>query len=147
MRLLIQRVSSAQVSVEDHVVGSIGHGLMVLVGIHIDDQESDIIKGVQKLIGLRIFEDEEGKMNLDIKQTGGEILLVSQFTLYGNMTKGNRPSFIDAAPGPVALPLFNQFVTLVRNEGNIPVQTGQFGANMQVKLVNEGPVTLLWESR
>lgn len=146
MRLLIQRVLNAKVTVNDETIGEIGHGLLVFVGIHATDNQIVIQKAVQKLAGIRLFSDEEGKMNRSVAEVGGKYLLVSQFTLYGNMQKGNRPSFTQAAPGHVAEPLFNELVSTLKRETGIEVATGRFGADMKVALCNDGPVTLWWEN-
>lgn len=145
MRLVIQRVSQAQVIVEGKICGSIQRGLLVLMGIHQDDQSKEVKWLIQKLIHLRIFADDQGKMNLSIKDIQGEVLVVSQFTLYGNCLNGRRPDFIQSAPPGIALPLYHQFIEELKQE--IPVvQTGQFGAYMQVSLINDGPVTFILES-
>lgn len=142
MRLVIQRVSSASVEVDGVTVGKIGKGLLVLLGIHKTDTEAQISRLVNKLLHLRIFEDELDKMNLSVKDVGGEVLVISQFTLYGNSAKGRRPDFLESAPGGVAEPLYRQFAAEVSKElGH--VQMGVFGAFMKVSLVNDGPVTLI----
>lgn len=142
MRAVVQRVSQASVRVDGQIVGQIGPGLLVLLGItHTDDAA----KGkwlAEKLAGLRIFPDEEGKMNRDLTDAGGSMLIVSQFTLYGDCQKGRRPSFIGAAPPEIAVPLYEDFINEVKMLG-IPVATGRFGAMMQVELINDGPVTLI----
>ncbi|MDI6812055.1 MAG: D-aminoacyl-tRNA deacylase [Desulfitobacteriaceae bacterium] len=145
MRAVVQRVKRASVRVNDVLVGEIGHGLLVFLGVGGEDGESDLAWIVEKIAGLRIFEDEEGKMNLSVEDVGGEILLVSQFTLYGDCRKGKRPSFSSAAPPDMAKELFDQAVALVKQRG-IPVATGIFQADMAVELVNDGPVTLLLDS-
>lgn len=145
MRAVIQRVSRAFVSVAGHVVGSINRGLLILLGVTHDDEAEDAGRLVEKIVSLRIFEDAEGKMNLGLTEVNGAILVVSQFTLYGDCRKGRRPSFVAAAPAEKAIPLYDQFVRAVRELG-VEVQTGQFGALMQVELVNDGPVTLILES-
>ncbi len=145
MRAVIQRVSRAEVTVDGVSVGRIGRGLCVLVGVATGDTEEDARTLADKTVGLRIFEDEAGKMNLDVKQVGGALLCVSQFTLLGDARKGRRPSFTDAmAPEPAA-ELFARFVGFCRVA--VPVETGRFRASMLVELVNEGPVTLLLDSR
>lgn len=146
MRLLIQRVQEAQVSIQKQLYSQIGPGLLVLLGIHKEDNDSQIKWLVNKLVHLRIFGDEEGKMNRSVKDIGGQILLVSQFTLYGNCLNGRRPDFIQAAPPPIAQPLYQQFIEQLNLEMNQPIQTGLFGAEMQISLVNDGPVTFLLES-
>jgi D-tyrosyl-tRNA(Tyr) deacylase len=143
MRLVVQRVSEAKVTIDGQIAGAIQQGLLVLLGIHKEDKAEDIPWFINKLINLRIFSDEQGKLNLSIKDIKGQILLVSQFTLYGNCLNGRRPDFIQAAPPAIALPLYHQFIKELSQE--VDVQTGRFGAAMQVALVNEGPVTLIIE--
>lgn len=144
MRVVIQRVSRASVTVAGRVTGSIGRGLLVLVGFAPPDGASQVEWMADKLVGLRIFSDEAGKMNLDLAAVGGAVLVVSQFTLYGDASKGRRPSFIGAAPPDVAIPLYQSFIAALRAKG-LPVETGEFGAMMDVELVNDGPVTLILE--
>lgn len=144
MRLLLQRVRQARVRVDGRTVGEIGGGILVLLGIASTDTERELTWCVDKLIHLRIFPDEEGKMNLSLKESGGSILLVSQFTLYGDLRRGRRPGFSAAAPPEIAEPLYLRFAEALRREA-IPVETGIFGAMMDVELINEGPVTLLLE--
>ena len=146
MRVVLQRVSHASVTVEEKVIGQIQRGFLLLVGVTHDDAMEDMEYLVRKIIQMRIFEDEEGKLNRSIQDVGGEILSVSQFTLYADTKKGNRPSFSKAAPGDVALEMFEQFNGLLRDTG-IPVETGQFGADMKVELLNDGPVTILLDSK
>ncbi len=146
MRAVVQRVSSACVTVAGELTGQIGLGFLVLLGIGADDGPDDLDYLVQKVIGLRVFEDAAGKMNLSLAEVGGAMLVVSQFTLYGDCRKGRRPSFIEAAHPDVAEPLYKRFVAEVRGQG-IAVATGTFQAEMQVSLVNDGPVTLLLDSR
>lgn len=146
MRAVVQKVSSSKVTVDGEVVGQINQGLMVLLGVTHDDTSKDVEYMVDKVTNLRIFEDEEGKMNLSLKDVGGEILAVSQFTLYGDARRGRRPSFSDAARPEVANPLYEEFIEKVKNQG-IKVGTGKFGAHMMVDLTNDGPVTILLESR
>ena len=145
MRALVQRVSRAQVRVGDRVTGSIARGLLILVGFTHSDGEEHLAWMADKLVGLRIFGDAEQKMNLAVADVHGAVLVVSQFTLYGNADKGRRPSFIDAAPPEQAVPLYERFVALLRERG-VPTETGEFGAMMDVELVNDGPVTL-WIER
>lgn len=145
MRILIQRVKEAHVDVDGQTVGKIGKGLLVFFGLHKEDQENSIPWFVNKLIGLRIFEDDQGKMNLSVKDVDGEILVVSQFTLYGNCMNGRRPDFISTMRGEEAEKLYNKFVKEVRSVFG-SVQTGEFGANMQVHLINDGPVTFMVEN-
>ena len=146
MRAVLQRVSSASVEVEGTVVSKIAGGFLALVGVARDDVEADAELIAGKIAGLRIFMDDAGAMNLSLADVGGSVLAVSQFTLYGDSRKGRRPSFIEAAAGPAAQPLFDRAVELMRREG-LMVETGIFGANMRVSLVNEGPVTILLDSR
>jgi D-tyrosyl-tRNA(Tyr) deacylase len=146
MRAVIQRVKSAQVFVDDRLTGKIGNGLLVFVGVGKGDNESDISYVVSKLPDLRIFEDASGKFNLSLKDVNGEILLVSQFTLYGDCKKGRRPSFTEAEEPTGAKNLYEQLITKLRGQG-IRVQTGEFQAKMEVHLINDGPVTLLLDSR
>lgn len=146
MRAVVQRVTRACVRVEGEVVGEIGGGLLVLLGIAPDDTERDVEYLVEKIVQLRIFEDAEAKMNLSLVETGGALLVVSQFTLYGDVRRGRRPSWIDAAPPEVAEPLYESFVIAARKFIK-EVATGSFRRMMQVELVNDGPVTLLLDSR
>lgn len=146
MRACVQRVSEAQVEVDDEVVGQIGGGLLVLLGVAADDTEADALQMADKIVGLRIFEDEAGKMNRSLADVGGGLLAVSQFTLLGDCRKGRRPSFVAAAPPETAERLYEQFVEAVRSVG-IEVATGRFRQHMHVSLVNDGPVTLLLDSR
>lgn len=146
MRVVVQRAKHARVIVEGQVTGQIEKGLMLLVGITHEDTISDLEYCAKKIANMRIFEDEEGKMNLSIKDVGGDILSVSQFTLYGETRKGNRPSFIQAARPEVAKPLYDQFNDLLRAEYQLKVETGIFGAMMDVEFTNDGPVTLIVES-
>jgi D-aminoacyl-tRNA deacylase len=145
MRVLLQRASRAHVSVESAVVGRIGRGLVLFVGFTHGDAEEQLVWMADKIVGLRIFPDDEDKMNRSIVDVAGAVLVISQFTLYGDASKGRRPSFIDAARPDVAVPLYERFIELLR-ERNVPVETGAFGAAMQVELVNDGPVTL-WLDR
>jgi D-aminoacyl-tRNA deacylase len=144
VRLILQRVSSARVRVDDRIAGEIGHGLVLLVGFTHDDTVEQLTWMAEKVVGLRIFRDDDGKMNRSLDEVGGAALVVSQFTLYGDAQKGRRPSFIDAARPEVAIPLYDRFVLELRARG-VTVQTGKFGAMMQVELVNDGPVTLFLE--
>ncbi|HAA76659.1 TPA: D-tyrosyl-tRNA(Tyr) deacylase [Candidatus Latescibacteria bacterium] len=145
MRALLQRVSRAGVSVNGASARSIGPGLVILLGIAVGDTPEDLNYLVRKTVDLRIFNDDEGKMNRSLLDTGGEALIVSQFTLYGDARKGRRPSYTDAARPEEAIPLYEAFVEAVREQG-IDVQTGEFGADMQVEIHNDGPVTLILES-
>ncbi len=146
MRAIVQRVLSASVRVEGESISSIGPGLLVLAAVGKGDTESDISMMANKLCDLRIFEDSDGKMNLNVSQIGGAILLVSQFTLYGDVRKGNRPSFDGAELPAEAQRLFEQLVSKVR-ERELPVSTGKFRAHMEVSLINDGPVTILLDSK
>ena len=146
MKVVLQRVAHASVTVDEKVIGKIQRGFLLLVGVTHDDVIEDMEYLVRKIVQMRIFEDEEGKLNRSIQDIGGEILSVSQFTLYADTKKGNRPSFSKAAPGDVALEMFEQFNGLLRETG-IPVETGQFGADMKVELLNDGPVTILLDSK
>ncbi|GGF90848.1 D-aminoacyl-tRNA deacylase [Paenibacillus aceti] len=145
MKVVVQRCKAASVTVDDEVIGSIGQGLMLLVGITHDDTEKEAAYLAEKIAGLRIFEDEAGKMNLSVTDVGGSILSVSQFTLYGDCRKGKRPSFIAAARPEQAEPLYDRFNEMLREKG-LTVETGQFGALMDVALTNWGPVTLVLDS-
>lgn len=147
MRLLIQRVERAQVSISGQVRSAIGKGLMVLVGIEQADTEEDIAWLTGKLLRLRIFDDQAGVMNLDIQQIEGQIMIVSQFTLHASTKKGNRPSYIRAAAEAVSRPMYEKFVASVEQALGKKVATGEFGADMQVELVNDGPVTIWIDSR
>ena len=142
MRVVVQRVRRARVTVGDEVVGEIGQGLLVLLGVTHGDTIDNARWLAEKTVGLRIFADDEGKMNRSVADVGGGVLVVSQFTLYGDCSKGKRPSFITAAPPEIAIPLYESFVDAVRALG-IPVATGRFGAMMDVELINDGPVTLI----
>src|SRR5262245_49926790 len=144
MRAVVQRVSRAKVTVDGKTVGEIGRGLLVLLGIAPEDTIDQVRWLADKVVGLRIFRDDEGKMNRDVSEVGGGVLVVSQFTLYGDCSKGKRPSFIAAAKPEIAIPLYEAFINAVKALG-VPVAAGQFGADMSVELVNEGPVTLIVE--
>jgi D-tyrosyl-tRNA(Tyr) deacylase len=147
MRTLIQRVLQASVSIQGEPRSSIGPGLLVLVGIENSDGEEDIQWLCNKITGLRIFDDSSGTMNLSVKEVGGEILVVSQFTLHARVKKGNRPSYIDAAPPEVSIPLYEKFISQMNRDLGKPVQTGIFGAMMDISLVNSGPVTIWIDSK
>lgn len=144
MRLLLQRVSRAEVRVDGRVTGAIGAGFLLLVGFTHTDAEAHLAWMADKIVGLRLFGDADGKMNLSLGDVDGAVLVVSQFTLYGDAQKGRRPSFIDAARPEQAIPLYERFVALLRERG-LRVETGEFGAMMDVELVNDGPVTLWLE--
>ena len=147
MRAVVQRVRSARVLVDGGPVGAIGPGLLVLVGVATEDGPADVQFIAAKVRDLRIFEDADGKMNRSVGEAGGAILVVSQFTLYGDCRKGRRPSFDAAAPPPLARALYEEAVRQLRETAGVPVETGAFQAHMQVELVNDGPVTLLLDSR
>lgn len=144
MRVLLQRVSRAEVRVDERTTGRIGRGYLLLVGLTHGDDEARLSWMADKVAGLRLFADGEGKMNLALADVGGAVLVVSQFTLYGDAAKGRRPSFIDAARPEEAIPLYERFIALLRSHGLL-VETGEFGAMMQVDLINDGPVTLWLE--
>jgi D-tyrosyl-tRNA(Tyr) deacylase len=146
MRAVLQRVTRACVRVEGETVGEIGPGLVVLLGVARDDEERDALYLVEKVLNLRIFEDAEGRMNHSLSESGGALLAVSQFTLYGDARKGRRPSWFDAAPPELARPLYEFFVAEARARG-ARVETGSFQAMMEVELINDGPVTILLDSR
>jgi D-tyrosyl-tRNA(Tyr) deacylase len=146
MRAVVQRVSRAEVRVGGESTGRIGRGLLVLVAAGNDDGDADIAYTVDKIVNLRIFPDDAGNMNLALKDVGGALLIVSQFTLYGDCRKGRRPSFIAAMPPEPAEKMYEQFVAAARQSG-VPVETGRFRAMMDVELVNDGPVTLLIDSK
>ena len=147
MRLLIQRVREASVTIEGEVRSKIGQGLLVLVGIEEADGDEDIEWLAGKLLRLRIFDDEQGVMNLDVQQVGGELLIISQFTLFASTRKGNRPSYIRSAGEAISRPLYDRFVRRVEELAGRKVGTGEFGADMQVALINDGPVTIWIDSR
>lgn len=147
MRILVQRVRRASVEIGGERFSEIGAGLLVLVGVGPDDTQEDVEYLAGKLVRLRIFDDEAGVMNLDVRQTGGRVLAVSQFTLMASTRKGNRPSYVGAAPEAVSKPLYEAFVRCVGELLGQPVATGRFGADMQVALVNDGPVTIWMDSK
>ena len=147
MRLLIQRVSRASVNIDNKTYSEIGKGLLVLVGIEEADTQEDIDWLTGKLLRLRIFDDEQGVMNLDVNQIDGQIMVVSQFTLHASTKKGNRPSYFRAAPEAISRPMYERFVETVEQASGNKVATGVFGADMKVKLVNDGPVTIWIDSR
>ena len=146
MRAVIQRVASASVTVGGEVVGQIAKGFLVLLGVSESDTQDDVVYMAQKIVGLRVFEDSDGKMNLGLQDVAGSMLVVSQFTLLGDCRKGRRPSFVAAARPEIAKRLYETFVAEVRGQG-VPVETGRFQQHMYVALVNDGPVTLLLDSR
>jgi D-aminoacyl-tRNA deacylase len=145
MRVVLQRVTRAEVRVEGAVTGSIGAGFVLLAGFRRDDDEAILDWMADKVLGLRLFSDADGRFNLSLDDVAGRVLVVSQFTLYGDVRKGRRPSFIDAAPPEIAMPLYQRFVALLRERAPGRVETGEFGAMMEVDLVNDGPVTLVLE--
>ena len=145
MRAVVQRVSEASVSIDGEVVSSIGRGFLVLLGVHTSDEKADADYIIKKITGLRVFEDSEGKMNLPLKSVDGELLIVSQFTLYGDARHGNRPAFIEAALPDKAIPLYGYVVEKLGE--SFRVATGVFGADMKVSLINDGPVTILLDSK
>ena len=146
MKIIVQRCSRAEVRIEGEVVGNIGKGFVLLVGVTHNDTQKDADFLAKKVAGMRIFEDAEGKMNLSLNEVNGEILSISQFTLYGNAHKGNRPSFIEAARPEVAEPLYDYFNQVLREQYGLHVETGRFGTYMQVDFVNDGPVTIIVDS-
>lgn len=147
MRAVIQRVKYASVAIEGSVVGEIEHGLLILLGVEAADSAEDIEWLAGKISRLRVFDDEQGVMNLDITQVGGRALVVSQFTLYASTKKGNRPSYIRSAPEPVSRPMYNQFVARLEEMLQTKVECGVFGADMQVSLLNDGPVTICIDTK
>jgi len=147
MRIILQRVQEATVSVEGKEKASIQQGLVLLLGIMPEDGQEDIDWLCRKVLGMRIFSDEAGKMNLSVKDVDGEIIVVSQFTLYANIKKGTRPSFVRAAPPKIAIPLYEKFVQQIEEQFGKKVGTGEFGAHMNIELNNDGPVTIIMDSR
>lgn len=145
MRVVLQRIARAEVRVGGEVVGRARRGHLLLVGFTSEDEHEDVTWMADKIVGLRVFPDDEGKMNLSLEDIGGDLLVVSQFTLYGDARKGRRPSFIHAADPSIAIPLYERFVTELRARCTGSVETGEFGAAMEVDLVNDGPVTLVLE--
>lgn len=147
MRVVIQRVQSASVSINKSIFSSIDKGLLILVGVEETDTPEDIVWLCKKIIDIRIFPDESGKLNLSVKEAGGAILVVSQFTLHASTKKGNRPSFIKAAKPEVAIPLYEEFISVLSALAPKDIKTGVFGADMQVALINDGPVTIYIDSK
>ncbi|MBM6992221.1 MAG: D-tyrosyl-tRNA(Tyr) deacylase [Prevotella sp.] len=147
MKIVIQRVSRASVTIEGKVKSSIQNGYLILLGIGEDDTEDDIQWLVKKVVGLRVFDDENGVMNLSIQDVGGDIIVVSQFTLMASYKKGNRPSWIKAAPHHISIPLYERFCEALSKEMGKPVGTGEFGADMKVDLLNDGPVTICMDTK
>jgi D-tyrosyl-tRNA(Tyr) deacylase len=147
MRVVIQRVSKASVSIANEKISEIGKGLLILAGFEAEDNEEDLDWVAGKIVSMRIFADETGKMNLSVLENKGEIMIISQFTLHAMTKKGNRPSFIRAARPETAIPLYEKFIQLVESKINIRVKTGNFGADMKVNLTNDGPVTIVMDSK
>jgi D-tyrosyl-tRNA(Tyr) deacylase len=147
MRVVIQRAKNASVTIDGVIHGEISHGLVVLIGIEHEDNQSDADWLVGKITNLRIFSDEEGKMNLSIQDVVGQFLIISQFTLHASTKKGNRPSYIQAARPETAIPLYEYFIEQLKAESKLIVETGKFGADMQVQLINDGPVTIWMDSK
>lgn len=147
MRLVIQRVKHASVEIENKIKGRINHGLLILLGITHDDTIEDLNWLSQKLVNLRIFNDENGVMNKSLIDVNGDILLISQFTLYAQTQKGNRPSYINAAKAEIAIPLYEQMILKLQRDLNKEIQAGEFGADMKVELLNDGPVTIIMDSK
>lgn len=147
MKLLLQRVLDASVTIDNQIKGAIRSGLLILAGIEAEDNLDDIQWLVRKTANLRIFNDQQGVMNLSIQDVDGDVLLISQFTLHASTKKGNRPSYIKAAKPDLAIPLYRQLIEVFENELGKPIQTGEFGADMKVSLVNDGPVTIMIDSK
>lgn len=147
MKVVIQRVTEASVTIDGQVKGTIGKGLLLLIGIGQEDTAADVSWAVRKITAMRIFSDADDKMNLSVKDINGEVLAISQFTLFADTKKGNRPSFVKAAPPTVANELYKQFLVLIEQELGKPIQSGSFGADMKVRLLNDGPVTILLDSK
>ncbi|MFN7686955.1 MAG: D-aminoacyl-tRNA deacylase [Sphingobacteriales bacterium] len=147
MRAVIQRVKEASVTVDDTITGSVGQGLLIFLGIEDADNEEDILWLSGKIVNLRIFDDSDGVMNLSVKDTGGDILLVSQFTLHASTRKGNRPSYIRASKPEIAIPLYEKMIRQLETDLGKKIQTGEFGAEMQVRLLNNGPVTITIDTK
>ena len=147
MRVVIQRVSKASVKINSNEICNINNGLLILLGIELKDSDEDIVWLTKKIINLRIFSDENGKMNHSVTDVSGEIIVVSQFTLHAKTKKGNRPSYINAAKPELAIPLYEKFTDFLRKESDLNVYTGKFGADMKVSLINDGPVTIILDSK
>lgn len=147
MRVVIQRVTEASVMVDGNITGSIKYGLLVLQGIEDNDTAEDVVWLSNKICNLRIFNDEEGVMNKSLQEVGGDVLLVSQFTLFASTKKGNRPSYIKASKPPIAIPLYEAMIQQLQKDLGKPIQTGIFGADMKVSLLNDGPVTIIIDSK
>jgi len=147
MRAVIQRVSESNVTIDGKLFSSIGTGLMILIGVEVDDVKEDAEWLCRKIVNMRIFPDEKDVMNLSVKDINGEVLVISQFTLHADASKGNRPSYIRAARPETAIPLYDYFIELMKTEVSNKVQTGSFGADMKVSLINDGPVTIIIDSK
>jgi len=147
MRIVIQRVQKASVTIDGQVKAAIGQGYLILLGICEEDTAEDVEWLVRKVVGLRVFDDDNGVMNLSIMDIGGEALVVSQFTLFASYKKGNRPSWLRAAPHPISIPLYEQFCRRLSEAMNKPIATGEFGADMKVELLNDGPVTICMDTK
>ena len=147
MRVVVQRVSQSSVIIESDIVSSISKGLLILLGVENNDTLDDVNWLIRKIINLRIFTDIDGKMNNSILDIKGDIIVVSQFTLHAKTKKGNRPSYVNAAPPKIAIPLYENFVQVLKNESKLNVLTGEFGAHMKVSLINDGPVTIIIDSK
>lgn len=147
MRVVIQRVAHASVTIDNHIYSEIGKGLLVLLGIELTDNDEDIEWLCGKIVRLRLFDDEGGVMNLSVQEIQGEVLVVSQFTLHAKTKKGNRPSYIQAAPPEIAIPIYNKFIQRMESELSKKIATGEFGAMMQISLINDGPVTIVIDSK
>ena len=147
MRVVVQRVSQSSVIIESDIVSSISKGLLILLGVENNDTLDDVNWLIRKIINLRIFTDIDGKMNNSIVDIKGDIIVVSQFTLHAKTKKGNRPSYINAAPPKIAIPLYENFVKILKNESKLNILTGKFGADMKVSLINDGPVTIIIDSK
>jgi len=147
MKIVLQRVSEASVTINQQIKSSIKKGVLLLIGIEAEDTQEDIDWLCRKIIQMRIFSDEEGKMNLSLKDVNGEALVISQFTLHASTKKGNRPSFIKAAKPPIAIPLYEAFISEFEKQLEKPIGTGEFGADMKVSLINDGPVTIIIDSK
>jgi D-tyrosyl-tRNA(Tyr) deacylase len=145
VRVVLQRVSRAEVRIEERIAGRIGRGYLLLVGFRAEDTEETLRWMADKILSLRLFPDDDDKMNRGLDEVSGGVLVISQFTLYGDTRKGRRPSFLDAAPPPIAIPLYERFLEMLRAAAPGPVEAGEFGAMMDVELVNDGPVTLILE--
>jgi len=147
MRIVIQRVQKASVTIDGQVKAAIGLGYLILIGVCEEDTAEDVEWLVRKVVGLRVFDDDNGVMNLSIMDIGGEALVVSQFTLFASYKKGNRPSWLRAAPHPISIPLYEQFCRRLSEAMNKPIATGEFGADMKVELLNDGPVTICMDTK